>query len=66
MEGLVVTAVEATSPYGRYLRPGTVILEINDREVTSLENAREQLRRGVNKFYVYDRGRTGYLAFGLE
>ena len=33
-----------------------------DFEVSDLDQAKQLLRRGVNKFYIYDRGRTGYFA----
>lgn len=66
VDGLLITAIEASSGYSRYLRPGMVFLEINDRPVTSLAEGREALRRGVNKLYVYDRGQAGYLALRLR
>ncbi len=60
--GLVVTNVANSSPYAPNLRQGMVILEINDREITSISDARELLRSGVNKLYIFTQGRTGYLA----
>ena len=62
LAGLVVTNVANDSPYTRNLRQGMVILEINDREIDSLTSARELLRSGVNKLYIFSQGRTGYLA----
>ncbi|NNM28290.1 MAG: PDZ domain-containing protein, partial [Akkermansiaceae bacterium] len=62
IDGLVVTETDPSSPYNRYLDAGTVILEINDRRVRGISDARSTLRRGVNKLYVYTGGRTGYLA----
>ena len=66
VEGLLITEVEASSGYSRYLRPGMVFLEINDRPVPTIAEGRESLRRGVNKLYVYDRGQAGYLALRLR
>ena len=66
VDGLVVTEVKATSPYARFLREGSVILEVNDRAVATAEQARDSLQRGVNKLYIYDRGRTGYIAIRTE
>ncbi len=66
IEGLVIVGVSPESPYARALGEGTVILEINDRETTTVSDARELLRSGVNKLFVYSRGRTGYLALRVE
>ncbi len=65
VEGLLVTAAEPGSPYARSLPKGLVILEINDQPATSVASAREALRDGINKLYVYSDGRTGYLALRL-
>lgn len=62
IEGVVLTEAKASSPYSRYLVEGMVILEINDERVRGVSDARSALRRGVNKLYVYQDGRTGYLA----
>ena len=43
-----------------------LILEINDREVETVREAREALRQGINKVYLYNRGRTGYMALRVE
>jgi S1-C subfamily serine protease len=66
VHGLVVTAVDAASPFARHLREGTVVIEVNDRPADSLADARAALREGVNKFYVWDRGRVGYVALRVE
>lgn len=67
ISGLIVTESSPDSPYGRYLTPGLVILEINKRSVTNLSEARNALRQsGNNLLYVYDRGRTSYFALRLR
>lgn len=66
IEGLIVTDVTVDSPYSRALSEGMVIMEINDRPVESVSEAREALRSGANKLFVYSRGRTGYLAIRVE
>ncbi len=66
ISGLVITEIDPTSPYARDLAEGMVFLEINDREVESIREAREFLREGVNKVFLYHRGRTGYLALRVE
>jgi Do/DeqQ family serine protease len=66
VQGVVIREVDPSSGYARFLRPGLVIMEVNDRRVQSVDEAKRALRPGVNKLYVYDRGRTGYLALRLE
>ncbi|MCC5807681.1 MAG: Do family serine endopeptidase [Opitutales bacterium] len=62
VEGVVITAVEPRSPFARTLREGMVLVELNDRPVETVADARRLLRRGANKLYIFDRGRFGYLA----
>ena len=64
--GLVVTGVAPDSPFVRHLREGMVVIEVNDRPVEQPDDARAGLREGVNKFYVWDRGRVGYLALRVR
>ena len=42
------------------LKTGIVVLEVNDREVLAIGDAKKALRPGINKLYVYSRGRTGF------
>ncbi len=62
VDGVIITSVEPRSPFARTLREGMVLVEINDRPVESVADARRLLRRGANKLYIFDRGRFGYLA----
>jgi len=66
IDGIIITEVKANSPYARYLEPGIVILEINDQRANGVSDARSALRHGVNKLYVYQNGRTGYLALRVK
>ncbi len=66
IQGILITSVDPESPYYRNLREGMVIMEINDNEVTTVREARDQLKKGANKFYIFNRGRTGYLAIRLD
>lgn len=66
IKGLIVTEVTVDSPYSRVLVEGMVIMEINDRPVESVSEAREALRSGANKLFVFSRGRTGYIALRVE
>lgn len=62
IDGLAITGIEPRSAYSRGLREGMVIVEINDRKADNIETARKLLRRGVNKFWIYQNGSFGYLA----
>jgi serine protease Do/serine protease DegQ len=65
--GVIVTDVEARSPYAQVLVAGMVILEVNDVEVESVGELTENLRPGrVNKLWVSFRGNNGYLALRVE
>ncbi len=61
VEGLVISQVEPGSPYGEFLRPGMLILEINQQKVKTLADAQKVLRNGPNVFYIYTDGRYAYL-----
>ncbi len=52
-------------PSAAHIRRGLVILDVNARPATTLPLAREAQHKGINKLYVYSRGRTGYLALRL-
>jgi len=62
LTGLAISSLTPESSLRQYLREGMVLIEINDRAVSNLDQAKQLLRRGVNKFYIYDRGQTGYFA----
>ncbi|MDQ8187105.1 Do family serine endopeptidase [Pelagicoccus sp. SDUM812002] len=66
INGVVITDVSPDSPYARSLGEGVVILEINDSPIETVSEAREALRSGANKLFIYSRGRTGYLALRVE
>lgn len=66
VNGVIITQVASNSPHARVLRPGMVVIEINDRPATSVNEARQLLRRGANKLYVFQRGSFGYLAIRVN
>jgi hypothetical protein len=43
-----------------------VLLEINDVRIETVGSARDLIRSGVNKLYLYDRGRTVYFAVRVK
>lgn len=65
VNGLLVTEIKSDSPYFRGLREGMVIIEINDQQTKNIQGARQALRKGMNKLWVYERGRYGYLAIRI-
>ncbi|MDQ8202625.1 Do family serine endopeptidase [Pelagicoccus sp. SDUM812003] len=66
IDGVIVLSVDPESNYARTLREGMVIQEVNDQQIETINQAREALRNGVNKLFVYDRGRRGYLPLRIE
>ena len=62
VEGVVVSEVDINSPYLNIIREGIVIVEINDLQVSKIDDAKKILRRGINKLWVYERGSFGYIA----
>jgi serine protease Do len=64
--GILINSVSPESPYARHLGEGMVIMEVNDQEITTVREARDQLKPGVNKLYIFNRGRTGYLPIRVE
>ena len=68
IDGLFITDIESDSPYrrrGSDLREGMVILRINRQEVDSLSQARNALKPGMNRFYIYYRGQFGFIGVPL-
>lgn len=66
VSGVLITAVDPVSPHARRLAEGMVIIEINDRAVETVQDVRDALHKGVNKLYIYHRGRVGYLAIRVR
>jgi len=66
VNGLIVIESDSASRYAESFRVGTVITEINQRPVTSLDEAREALRTGRNVFLVHQQGVFRYLTVTLD
>ena len=63
LNGLIVTAVEPSSPYATGLQEGMLILEINGRTPRSIGEAKSLLAAGeVSRFFVFFGGRSAYLS----
>lgn len=61
-DGLLVTRVESDSPYAALLEEGAVILEVNDRKVSSLDDLSAALRvESSNVLRVHANETTGYI-----
>ncbi len=64
--GVLVTEVNARSPFAQVLTAGMVILEVNDVAVSSVGELNENLRSGrVNKLWVSFRGNRGFVALRM-
>lgn len=66
LNGLLIAKVDPASPFSRYLREGMVLLEVNDRRVSTAEEAHSFFHPGMNKLYIYDRGALRYLALRVN
>ncbi len=56
VNGVVVSNIEKGSPYERGFKLGMVIIEINRVPVSSLNDCKDNLRIGMNGFYVLEKG----------
>lgn len=67
-KGVVITRIEARSPYASTLREGMVILEINDRPTHTIRDAAAALHKGnaVNKLWVAYNGNRGFIAVRVK
>ena len=63
--GVAIKRIDEGSGFESHLHEGMVILEINGQVVNNRQDALASLLSGVNKLYIYDRGRTGFLAIRL-
>jgi len=61
-DGVMIIRIEQKSSPSRNLSAGMLILEINSREVRTVAQAREALRNGMNKIYIYYNEQTRYVA----
>ncbi len=67
IEGLVVQDVSEKSPYLERLVPGLVIIEVNRQPVKTVEEARQNLKKGGNNLlYVYYRGVFRYIVLPVR
>ena len=60
VSGLVVTR---SSGEVSSLRAGVVMVEINGKSISSLEEAKTLVKRGLNRLYVWFRGRYSFLPY---
>jgi serine protease Do/serine protease DegQ len=66
VQGLYVKSLDGSSPFAEVLRPGVVIVEANRVPVRSIDDFREHLRVGINRFYIWYGGNFGYIGVRLE
>ncbi len=61
--GVLVTSVDVSSPFANALSAGMVILEVNDKEISTVSEFRDALVSGrVNRLWLSLRGNRGYVA----
>lgn len=61
IKGIFVKTVAPDSPFYRVFRTGLVVLEANGVEVETPDDFRENLQKGVNRFYIWYRGNYAYV-----
>ncbi len=66
VKGVAVMEVDSASRYAQYLSVGTVIVEINRRQVEDVQTARQSLRRGRNTFLIYHRGSFRFISLTVQ
>jgi S1-C subfamily serine protease len=66
VSGVYVKSLTAESPFSDVLRPGVVIVQANRVPVRTIDDIRDNLRIGINRFYVWYRGNFGYVGVRLE
>ncbi len=62
LDGLIIEDVDVDSGLTRSLSEGMLIIEINGNPVNTVREARDALRSGINRLYVYRRGNYGFVA----
>ena len=62
IDGLIVTE---SSGEAQTIRTGVVIVEINGQPAREVEDARTHLRKGLNRFYVWFKGRYSFLPYRI-
>lgn len=66
VQGLYVKSLDKDSPFADALRSGVVIIEANGVRLKSTEDFSDNLRSGINRFYIWYRGNFGYVGVRLE
>ena len=66
--GVLVESVSADSPYGdrAELAEGMLILEVNGTSVSEPSEVAAQLRQGINRFYVWYQGSSGFVVLRIQ
>ncbi len=68
VEGVLVESVSADSPYAvrREIAQGMLILEVNGQRVSTPSEVADQLRKGINRFYVWFQGSSGFVVLRIK
>lgn len=64
--GVYVKSLTAESPFSDVLRPGVVIIQANRARIRTVDDFRDNLRIGINRFYIWYGGNFGYVGVRLE
>ena len=55
--------VRKSSGAAETFKEGVVIVEINGYQVNSIQEVTSELKKGINRFYVWYRGKYRFLAY---
>ncbi|MDG0964158.1 MAG: hypothetical protein P8O23_03790, partial [Opitutales bacterium] len=61
-KGVVVTKSTGDA---ETFKQGVVIVEINGHQINSIQEVGEQIKSGINRFYVWYRNKYRFLAYRL-
>lgn len=66
LKGVLVRSVEEDSPFSKRLRPGMVIMEVNDVPVEIPTSVGMSLQSGINSFYVWFEGSPRFVVIRID
>jgi S1-C subfamily serine protease len=65
LEGVAIRSISEDSTFYDKLEASMIILEVNGRQVTSVEDIADNLKEGQNYLYVFADGNMGFVVFKM-
>lgn len=66
VHGVLISDVQAESPYADLMARGMVVLEVNGVAVTTPDQLDEQLQEGVNRLYIWSAGANQFIVIRIQ